>query len=139
LGGGNSPLEILFNDLFFFFLGQHFRFCSNFFFYFGGPLKKIPPKFGEPIRPCIPVYLYTCIPCIPANEVRSLGMIVDSRLSFQDQANEIRRRVNFGRSRLWHYADVTPVLTRKRLVQSLIVPYILYCDFIYSHASFGGG
>jgi hypothetical protein len=67
-----------------------------------------------------------------ANKVRNLGMIVDSRLSFRDQANDIQGRVNFARSRLWHYyADITPVLTRKRLVQSLIVPYVLYCDVIY--------
>jgi hypothetical protein len=54
------------------------------------------------------------------NKVRHLGIIVDNRLSFQDQANEDRRWVNFALSRLWHYADVTPVLSRKRLVQSLI-------------------
>jgi hypothetical protein len=36
-------------------------------------------------------------------------------------------------SRLWHCADVTLVLPRKRLVQSLIVPYFLYSDIIYSH------
>jgi hypothetical protein len=36
---------------FFFFLCQQFCFGSNFFF-FGGPLKKIPPKFEEPITPC---------------------------------------------------------------------------------------
>jgi hypothetical protein len=34
------------------------------------------------------------------NKIRNLGMIVDNRLSF---------------SRLWRYADVMPVLTRKRL------------------------
>jgi hypothetical protein len=67
------------------------------------------------------------------NIVRNLGMLVDSRLSFQEQSNDIRTRV----SRLWHFADVTPVLTRKQLVQSLIVPYFLYCDVIYSLASAG--
>jgi hypothetical protein len=59
---------------------------------------------------------------------RIFGMIVDSHLSFRDQANDIRRRVNFALSSLWHYADVTPVLTRKRLVQSLIVSYFFNCD-----------
>jgi hypothetical protein len=29
------------------------------------------------------------------NKVRNLSMIVDNRLSFQDKANDIRRRVNF--------------------------------------------
>jgi hypothetical protein len=68
----------------------------------------------------------------------NLGMIVDYRLSFQDQANDILRRVNFALRRLWHYADVTPVLTRKRLLQSLIVLYFLYFHVIYSHASSAG-
>jgi uncharacterized membrane protein len=66
-------------------------------------------------------------------KVRNLGMLVDNRVSFQDQANDILRRVK----RLWHYADIKSVLTRKRLVQSLIVPYFLYCDVIYSHTSAG--
>jgi hypothetical protein len=70
------------------------------------------------------------------NKVRILGMIVDNLLSFRDQAsNNIRKRVKFALSRLWHYADVTPVLTLKRLVQSLIMPYFLFCDVIYSHTS----
>jgi hypothetical protein len=42
------------------------------------------------------------------NKVRYLGG------SFRDQANDI----------LWHYADVTPVLTRKRLVQMLLRFYL---------------
>jgi hypothetical protein len=71
------------------------------------------------------------------NKVGNLGMIVDNPVPFWDQTNDIRRRVNFALSRLWHYADVTLVLTRKRLVQSLIVPYFIYCDVIYSHASAG--
>jgi hypothetical protein len=36
---------------------------------------------------------------------------------------------------LCHFAGVTPILTRKRLVQSLIVPLFLYCDVVYSHLS----
>jgi hypothetical protein len=83
------------------------------------------------------LWLYAGIRVGYTNKVRNLGMIVDNRLSFRDQANDIRRRVNFALSRLWHYADVTPVLTRKRLVQPLIVPYCLYCDVIYSQASAG--
>jgi hypothetical protein len=58
------------------------------------------------------------------NQVRHLGMIVDNCIFFQDQTNDIRRWVNFALTRLWHYADVTRVLTRKRLLQS----YFIYCD-----------
>jgi hypothetical protein len=62
-------------------------------------------------------------------------MIVDNSLSFWDQANDIRRQVNFDISKLWHNAGVPPVLTRKQLVLSLIVPYFLYCNVIYFHVS----
>jgi hypothetical protein len=34
------------------------------------------------------------------NKVRNLGLIVDNRLSFRDQANDIRRRDNCALSRL---------------------------------------
>jgi hypothetical protein len=44
-----------------------------------------------------------------ANKV---GMIVDNRLFFQDQVNDKRRWVNLALSRLLHYVDVMPVLTR---------------------------
>jgi hypothetical protein len=30
---------------------------------------------------------------------------------------------------------VTPVITRKKLFQSLVIPHFLYCDVIDSHAS----
>jgi hypothetical protein len=42
-------------SFFFFFFGQHFRSGSAFF---GGPSKKIPPKFGEPVRPCLCLCLF---------------------------------------------------------------------------------
>jgi hypothetical protein len=38
-------------------------------------------------------------------------------------------------SRLWQFAGVTPVMTRKKLVQSLVISHFLYCDVIYSRAS----
>jgi hypothetical protein len=47
----------------------------------------------------------------------------------------VRRNFGFLLSRLWQFADVTPVMTQKRLVQSLVIPHFLYCDVIYSRAS----
>jgi hypothetical protein len=38
-------------------------------------------------------------------------------------------------SRLWRFADLTSVMTRKKLVHSLVIPNLLYCDVIYTGAS----
>jgi hypothetical protein len=56
---------------------------------------------------------------------------MDNRFSWRDQVNCVRRNVGFVLNRLWHFADVTPVMTRKKLVQSLVIPHFLYCDVIY--------
>jgi hypothetical protein len=55
--------------------------------------------------------------------VKNLGIIMDERFSWCDQAKVVRRNVDFVLSRLWHFVGVTPILTRRRLVESLIVPY----------------
>jgi hypothetical protein len=49
--------------------------------------------------------------------------------------SSFRRKVGFVLSRLWHFADVTPLATRMRLVQSLVVPLLMYCDVMYSQSS----
>jgi hypothetical protein len=67
--------------------------------------------------------------------VKNLGLTIDNRFSLRDQVSCVRRYVGFVLSRLWQFADVTPVMTRKKLVQSLVISHILYCDVIYSHAS----
>jgi Reverse transcriptase (RNA-dependent DNA polymerase)/Endonuclease-reverse transcriptase len=72
-----------------------------------------------------------------SKSVKNLGIVMDERFSWHDQARVVRRNVGFVLSRLWHFADVTPTLTRRRLVQSLIVPLFLYCDVVYSQSSVG--
>jgi hypothetical protein len=72
-----------------------------------------------------------------SRNVKNLGIIMDERFSWCDQAKIVRRNVGFVLSRLWHFAGVTPILTRKKLVQSLIVPLFLYCDVVYSQSSVG--
>jgi hypothetical protein len=68
--------------------------------------------------------------------VKNLGLTMDNRFSWLDQVNCVRRNVGFVLSRHWQFADVTPpVMTRKKLVQSLLIPHVLYCDVIYSRAS----
>jgi hypothetical protein len=63
-----------------------------------------------------------------SRNVKNPGM--DERFSWCDQAKVVRRSVGFVLSRLWHFAGVTPILTRRRLVQSLIVDFLrLYIVF----------
>jgi hypothetical protein len=53
----------------FFFSAILFR--QQFLFFFGGPLKKIPPKFGEPLRLCSSLLLNE--PFEKFHETQSLG------------------------------------------------------------------
>jgi hypothetical protein len=59
--------------------------------------------------------------------VKNLGIIMDERFSWCDQAKVVRRNVDFVLSRLWHFVGVT-------LVESLIVPYFyIVMKFTHSH------
>jgi hypothetical protein len=49
---------------------------------------------------------------------------MDERSVWCDQAKVVRINVSFVLSRLWHFAGVTPILTRKRIVQSFECPTI---------------
>jgi hypothetical protein len=60
---------------------------------------------------------------------------MENRFSWRDQVNCVGRNVGFVLSRLWQFADVTPVMKRKKLVKSLVIPHFLYCDVIYSRVS----
>jgi hypothetical protein len=53
--------------------------------------------------------------------VKNLGLTMD--VTRRDQVNCVRRNVGFVLSRLWQFANVTPVMTRKKLVQSLVIPH----------------
>jgi hypothetical protein len=67
--------------------------------------------------------------------VKNLGVFMDDRLTWRNHVDHVRKNVNFVLSRLWHFADVTPVETRRRLVQSLAIPLFLYCDVVFSQSS----
>jgi hypothetical protein len=54
---------------------------------------------------------------VPYNaSVTNLGLSMDNRFSWHDKVNCDRRNVGFVLSRLWQFADVTPVMTRKKFV-----------------------
>jgi hypothetical protein len=62
-----------------------------------------------------------------------MGIMIDERFSWGYQAEVVHSNVGFLLSGLWHFADVTPILTRRKLVQSLICYVVMlslgrYCN-----------
>jgi hypothetical protein len=57
-----------------------------------------------------------------STKLTNLGLLMDNRFAWLRQANDARKKVNFVLSRLWHFADVTPMETRMKLVKSLALP-----------------
>jgi hypothetical protein len=68
-------------------------------------------------------------------KVKNLGLIMNSKLTWDDQISKICRNVFFTLKRLWPMSQFTPIQTRQKLVTSLIVPQFLYCDVIFSKSS----
>jgi hypothetical protein len=89
---------------------------------------------GRLPSPVLKLRLSWCI--IPySSSLKNLGLIIDNRLSWHAQASSLRSKVGFVLSRLRYFADVTPLETRMRLVQSLVVLLLMYWDVIYSQSS----
>jgi Reverse transcriptase (RNA-dependent DNA polymerase)/Endonuclease-reverse transcriptase len=64
-----------------------------------------------------------------------LGLTVDRKLSWQPHINNICNGINSGVHMLRKTQSFTPVETRRRLVQALLVPKILYCSNIFMGCS----
>jgi hypothetical protein len=65
--------------------------------------------------------------------VKSLGLTINSRFSWDDQIITVCCRAYFTQIRLW----TTAFLTRLQLARSLVVPFFLYCDVIFSNVAVG--
>jgi hypothetical protein len=68
-------------------------------------------------------------------KVRNLGLMMNIKLTWDDQISKICRNVFFTLKQLWPMSQFTPIQTRQKLVTSLIVPQFLYCDVIFSKSS----
>jgi hypothetical protein len=68
-------------------------------------------------------------------KVKKLGLIMNSKLTWDDQIWKKWRNIFFTLKRLWSMSQFTPIQTRQKLVTSLIVPQSLYCDVIFSKSS----
>jgi hypothetical protein len=66
--------------------------------------------------------------------VKNLGIFMDDMLTSRNHVSLVLK-MQFCLSRLWHIADITPVETRRWLVQSLAIPLLLYWDVVFSQSS----
>lgn len=61
-------------------------------------------------------------------QVKDLGLVLDSSLTWNDQVSEISRKVSGTLRYLYKFKNFLPVGTKKLLVQTLILPVIDYAD-----------
>lgn len=64
------------------------------------------------------------------DKVVNLGIVMNSRLQWDDHLAKVSQTIFFGLRRLWYAAKLFPVKTKMDLVKSLLVPHIIYCDVI---------
>ena len=70
-----------------------------------------------------------------ANEVRNLGVVMSSNLSWRSHVLSISRRVHFSLHRLKYHRNVFSRELRSTLVTSLIFPILDYCCLFYNDLS----
>ena len=69
------------------------------------------------------------------SEIRSLGVILDSTLSWKPQINQVAKRVNCALFELRFIKSCTILALWIRLVQSLVTLHLDYCSVVYQHVS----
>ena len=69
------------------------------------------------------------------DEVVSLGVTLDSTLSWEPQVNQVTKKVNKSLFGLRFIQPCTTLALRKRLVESLVLPHLDYCTVVYHDAS----
>ena len=68
------------------------------------------------------------------HEVKSLGVLLDSKLSWESHIVEIEKKVNRVLYTLRLICHCTDEVLRTRLVQALVVPHLDYCNVVYLDA-----
>lgn len=69
------------------------------------------------------------------NSVKSLGLYLESKLSWEEHVSRMCSSVFAGLRMLNYSQNVTPRCTRLRLIKTLIIPKFLYCSNIYMGCS----
>ena len=67
--------------------------------------------------------------------MKSLGVILDSKLTWKPHITSIEKKVNRVLYTLRFIRNYTTVTLRTRLVQALVTPHLDYCNVVYLDAS----
>jgi hypothetical protein len=67
--------------------------------------------------------------------VKNLGIIMDNVLSWKNQVAAVSQKVYCNLSKLYKFRRNTPISTLFRLVTTLVLPIIDYCDIFYCDAN----
>jgi hypothetical protein len=65
-----------------------------------------------------------------------LGLVIDGRLNFDRQVTKVCSRVYATLHRLRLLKFLTPKRVRLKLCKAWLLPYLFYCDVVFSHLSF---
>lgn len=65
------------------------------------------------------------------DKAKNLGFVINSRLACDDHVNEVVSKIFFTLRCLRATSPYVPVATKKKLITSLIVPYITYFEIVY--------
>lgn len=60
--------------------------------------------------------------------VRNLGLITDSKLTFEDHVKYATYKVNSSVYQLYHLRDYTDINMQKAFVNALMLPHVNYCS-----------
>ena len=71
-----------------------------------------------------------------ADEVISLGVVLDNTLSWKKQVNHVSLKVNRVLYSLRFIRSCTSQLLKRRSVESLVLPHLDYCTVVYADISF---
>ena len=87
------------------------------------------------LSPNHPQLIFNGIAVAKVNDQKHLGLIFDSRLSFEKHLNEkiIKAKKNVGK--LKHLPKFLPLKTLDQMYQALVCSHLDYCDIIYHIAS----
>ena len=64
------------------------------------------------------------------NEVKRLGVVLDSKLSWKPQVNSVTKKGNRALYGLKYIKSCTTEALRRRLVTALVVPHLDYCTVV---------
>ena len=87
--------------------------------------------FCQKSSPNHPQLIFNGIAVAKVNDQKHLGLILDSRLSFEKHINEKIIKAKKNVRILKHLSKFLPLKTLDRMYTALVCPHLDYCDIIY--------